>query len=84
MLPPPSPAAAGADGLPGDIRAGEGGFYPGPMPGLRCRCGSDMIAAVAPGTDGDAALDLFAVPLTFGVPARVWCVACWRREFLAE
>ena len=46
------------------------------LPTLRCCvCNSDTIVAVAPGDEGDSALDLFAV--TREVPMRAWCAEHW-------
>lgn len=46
------------------------------LPTIRCcACGSSTIAAVAPGTEGEAVPDLFTV--TRGVPLRAWCAGCW-------
>jgi hypothetical protein len=51
------------------------------MMGLRCRCGSAEIMAIAPGTDDPMVFDLFRE--NRGEPGRAWCAACWSKEFAA-
>lgn len=44
------------------------------LTGIRCACGSDDIAAVAPGNAPEEH-DLFL--LSRGEMLRAWCIACW-------
>ena len=41
---------------------------------LRCDCGSDDLAAVAPGTEPDA---IGGANVDQGQPVRAWCWNCW-------
>ena len=41
---------------------------------LRCDCGSDDLAAVAPGSEPVVVAGIVLDP---GQPVRAWCRACW-------